>query len=230
VLAEPLQLRLVLQEITTLNTLGVPGAITIATGAPGIAGQSGNGISILASNGFSAATNSNGGNIVITAGNGAFTSGVNGSITLSATGSAGGGGANIVAAFGTNASATFKVKSGATDKLTLDTSGNLTATGDVSAYSDARLKTNVEVIDGALGKVLAVRGVTFNKTDDEKNERHTGVIAQELQKVLPEAVREDKDGMLTVAYGNTVGLLIEAIKELNAKVETLSAELAALKG
>jgi hypothetical protein len=214
----------------TLNTLGVPGAITIATGAPGIAGQSGNGISILASNGFSAATNSNGGNIVITAGNGAFTSGVNGSITLSATGSAGGGGANIVAAFGTNASATFKVKSGATDKLTLDTSGNLTATGDVSAYSDARLKTNVEVIDGALGKVLAVRGVTFNKTDDEKNERHTGVIAQELQKVLPEAVREDKDGMLTVAYGNTVGLLIEAIKELNAKVETLSAELAALKG
>lgn len=114
-------------------------------------------------------------------------------------------------------------------------SGGLIVTGDVTAFSDIRVKTNIEVIPDALSKVLQLRGVTFNRTDtDDAERRHTGVIAQEVEAVLPEAVTTesgtDPNGevsdMKTVAYGNMMGLMIEAIKELNAKVEALQAKLA----
>ena len=100
-------------------------------------------------------------------------------------------------------------------------SGHLTASGDITAFSDARLKTNVAVIDDALSKVQAINGVTFNRTDINVGRKQTGLIAQELQKVLPEAVVENDDGILTVAYGNVVGLLVQAIKELQSEVEVL---------
>ena len=96
-------------------------------------------------------------------------------------------------------------------------SGSFTATGNITAYSDLRLKSNIEVIGGALDKVKGLRGVNF----DMNGERSTGVIAQELELVLPEAVRDNEDGMKSVAYGNVVGLLIEAIKELSVKVKEL---------
>ena len=95
--------------------------------------------------------------------------------------------------------------------------GDFTASGNVTAYSDERLKSSVETIPDALSKVLNVRGVTF----DMNAERGTGVIAQELEKVLPEAVFDNEDGMKSVAYGNVVGLLIEAIKEQQTQIETL---------
>ena len=88
--------------------------------------------------------------------------------------------------------------------------GSFTATGDITAYSDDSLKTNVQVIDGALGKVEAIRGVTFERIED--GSVSTGVIAQELKAVLPEAVHTDADGVHSVAYGNITGVLIEAIK------------------
>lgn len=112
--------------------------------------------------------------------------------------------------------------------LQWDQSGNFTATANVTAYSDERLKKNIERIPNALDKVMQLDGVTFDRLDN--GERGTGVVAQQLQKVLPEAVLADKDGMLSVAYGNTVGLLIEAMKEQQAQIETLRAEIAALKG
>ena len=96
-------------------------------------------------------------------------------------------------------------------------SGNFTATGNVTAYSDERLKSHIQTIPHALDKVLSVRGVTFDMND----ERATGVIAQELEKVLPEAVFDNTDGFKSVAYGNVVGLLIEAIKEQQTQIETL---------
>jgi|TARA_R110000744_G_scaffold335953_1_gene441283 hypothetical protein len=96
-------------------------------------------------------------------------------------------------------------------------SGSFTATGNITAYSDERLKSSVETIPDALSKVLNVRGVTF----DMNAERSTGVIAQELEKVLPEAVFNNADGFKSVAYGNVVGLLIEAIKEQQVQIETL---------
>jgi len=111
-----------------------------------------------------------------------------------------------------------------TDTFTgvLSITGSLVATGNITAYSDEQLKTDVEVIDSALDKVSEVRGVTY--TDKETGEKRTGVIAQELQKVLPEAVVEDEGGVLSVAYGNVVGLLIESIKELCEEVKTLKGD------
>ena len=97
--------------------------------------------------------------------------------------------------------------------------GTFTATGDICAYSDASLKTNVQTIEGAMGKVDAIRGVTFDRLADGSTS--TGVIAQELESVLPEAVQTDENGVKMVAYGNVTGLLIEALKELKAEVESL---------
>ena len=105
----------------------------------------------------------------------------------------------------------------------LDVAGTIRATGDVIAYSDARVKENVETIHNALEKVKGMRGVNYNKIGDDK--RSVGVIAQELLEVLPEAVHQDDQGMYSVAYGNIVGVLIESIKELEAKVEQLENKL-----
>jgi hypothetical protein len=101
-------------------------------------------------------------------------------------------------------------------------SNNIVALGNVTAYSDITLKDNIETIPNALNKVTQVRGVTYTRRDlADKQTRYTGVIAQEIESVLPEAVMTDGDGIKSVAYGNVIGLLIESIKELNAKIEQL---------
>jgi hypothetical protein len=102
--------------------------------------------------------------------------------------------------------------------------GNLIMVGNVTAYSDIRIKTNITKITGALDKVDQLNGYTFDRTDVNLP-RQTGVIAQEVLKVLPEAVMGTEETKYSVAYGNMVGLLIEAIKELRAEV----AELKGLK-
>tara|TARA_B110000977_G_scaffold199432_1_gene286809 strand:- start:9584 stop:11203 length:1620 start_codon:yes stop_codon:yes gene_type:complete len=98
--------------------------------------------------------------------------------------------------------------------------GNFTASGNITAYSDERLKTNIETIPNALEKVNLLRGVTFNKD----GERGLGVIAQEVEKILPEVVIEGEE-YKSVAYGNIVGVLIEAIKELTKEVEDLKRQI-----
>ena len=118
-------------------------------------------------------------------------------------------------------------------KHTWDFAGNYTAVGSITAYSDIRVKTNIEVIPKALDKVCQLSGYTFDRTDFVPDAetgvmpetRQTGVIAQEVLKVLPEAVSEMDDGKLTVAYGNMVGLLIESIKELKTEIEELKAQI-----
>ena len=109
-----------------------------------------------------------------------------------------------------------------TDQFTLTTAGNVSVTGNVTAYgssSDARLKDNVKNIDDALNKVSKLNGVTFNyKGDDNQS---TGLIAQDLLEVLPEVVYETEDEYYAVRYGNVVGLLVEAIKELKNEIEEL---------
>ena len=104
------------------------------------------------------------------------------------------------------------------DKVTFS-SGGITATGDITAFSDDSLKTNVQVIDNAVSKVEQLRGVTFERI--ENGTTSTGVIAQELKKVLPEAVHTNEQGLHSVAYGNVVGLLIEAIKEQQKQIDKL---------
>ena len=97
---------------------------------------------------------------------------------------------------------------------------------DVTAFSDARLKENVETIENALDKVCAMRGVTFNRIDNKDGGRQMGVIAQEVQDIVPEVVKinDDEDNTLSVSYGNMVGVLIEAIKELKQEINELKGE------
>ena len=106
--------------------------------------------------------------------------------------------------------------------------GSLTATGNVTAYSDARLKTNVKTIDNALDIVDQLRGVSFDWKESGKHS--IGVIAQEVEEVLPEIVidavttnpeTKEETTVKTVDYGKMVGVLINAIKELKAEVEEL---------
>lgn len=103
----------------------------------------------------------------------------------------------------------------------ISVSGSITATGDITAYSDARLKTDIQTITGALDRVRKLRGVTFSRRDTDN--RGVGLIAQELALIVPEAVMTHEDGLLSVAYGNLVGVLIEAVKDLADKVERLEA-------
>lgn len=116
-----------------------------------------------------------------------------------------------------------------TYRFAIDPEGNFVARGNVTAYSDIRLKTDIQVIPQALAKVQQLRGVTYERIDS--GERQTGVIAQEVQAVLPEAVinMNDDNKTLSVAYGNMVGLLIEAIKELNHKVDRQAREISELR-
>lgn len=128
-------------------------------------------------------------------------------------------GSSMRCSLGANSSYPFLLsKSIGTQILYADNSGNFTATGNITAYSDARLKENVKTIMDAVGIVRSLRGVRYDRIDT--GEAGIGVIAQETQKIVPEVVK-DVDGTLTVAYGNLVGVLIEAIKELSDRVRKL---------
>jgi len=106
------------------------------------------------------------------------------------------------------------------------TAGRIDALNDVVAFStsDARMKKNVANISNALEKVLSLNGVTFT-WDETMKEHHgyegrdTGVIAQDVEKVLPEVVQVRENGYMAVKYEKMIGLLVEAIKEMNEKLE-----------
>ena len=97
-------------------------------------------------------------------------------------------------------------------------STNVLVVGTVNSTSDIRHKSNIETLTGALEKVNAMRGVSF----DLRNQRQVGLIAQELLEIVPEVVDTSNEEMYTVSYGNMVGVLVEAIKELSAKVDALT--------
>jgi len=98
---------------------------------------------------------------------------------------------------------------------------------NITAYSDIRVKTDIKNIPNALDKVCRLNGYTFTRTDGKhKGLRQTGVVAQEVQKELPEAVVTDpENGHLSVAYGNMVGLLIESIKEQQVQIDEQNARI-----
>jgi hypothetical protein len=113
--------------------------------------------------------------------------------------------------------------------------GGIYSTGNVVAYSDVRKKREIVTVDNALATVNKLRGVFYKRieTNDEKvdpNKRQIGVIAQEVNEVLPEAVTYAKDvDEYGVQYGNMAGLFIEAIKELTAKIEKQDAKIKELE-
>jgi hypothetical protein len=111
--------------------------------------------------------------------------------------------------------------------MSLDSSGNLMVTGDITAFStsDQRLKDNITPIPNALNKVLSISGNTFEWNEKSGKEgTEAGVIAQEILEVLPEAVTTRDNGYLAVHYEKLVPLLIEAIKELKEEINQLKGE------
>ena len=122
-----------------------------------------------------------------------------------------------------NGNIDYYFKANNLDNLIIDSYGNGIFRGNVTAYSDERLKDNIVTIPNALEKVLALRGVEF----DKDGTHNIGVIAQEVREIIPEVVLEGTDEMktLSVAYGNLVGLLIEAIKEQQIQIDELKAKV-----
>ena len=137
------------------------------------------------------------------------------------TGSRGFAGAN-----GFNGSRGFTGSAGPGADQALNTNSNVQfasvlATGNITAFSDKRLKENITQITEAVNKVKDLRGVYYNRTDIDNSVRYVGVIAQEILEVLPEVVQKSNGDYYSVAYGNIVALLIEAMKELVERVESL---------
>jgi hypothetical protein len=117
---------------------------------------------------------------------------------------------------------------------------NLTVTENVTAHgftstSDARFKDHITSLSGALDKVMALRGVTYDWKQKEFPERrfdsakHVGFIAQEMETVLPELVSKDKDGYRSVNYMGAIPVLVEAIKEQQKAITAQQKEIDALK-
>lgn len=117
----------------------------------------------------------------------------------------------------------------------LHINGRMRSTG-INETSDSRLKTNVEPIEEALDKVEAINGVTYNwKTEeypqfDLEEGKQYGLIAQELEQVIPELVETDNEGWKSIEYSHLVPVLIEAIKELKETIDNLQATVSAMEG
>ena len=108
---------------------------------------------------------------------------------------------------------------------------------NITAYSDRAVKTNLEVIPDALAKLHQINGYTYDRTDYEADPdtgempetRQAGVVAQEVEKILPEVV-SGEEGNKAVAYGNMVALLVEALKEADNKIQALEIRLQGIEG
>jgi hypothetical protein len=145
--------------------------------------------------------------------------------------------ANQALIFDTNATERVRITSAGdvgigvvSPTVKLDVAGSILASGNVTAYSDIRVKDNVESIEGAIGKLNQIRGVTYTRTDlDDKQRRFAGVIAQEIEQVLPEAVF-DNGKVKAVDYNATIALLIEAVKEQQGQINELKLTIEQLKG
>jgi hypothetical protein len=118
--------------------------------------------------------------------------------------------------------------------MKIDSSGNISASadivaeGDVVAYytSDIRLKDNLQIIEGSLDKIGEINGYEFDWNEKapgwaQERGHDVGVIAQEVEKVLPEVVQKRKSGYLGVDYKRIIPLLIESVKELKQEIEDL---------
>lgn len=149
------------------------------------------------------------------------------------------GGAQIVSGSG---GGTFQVYPGNTQAHIMDfynyqgtamgqlfNNGDLWIAGALTQNSDMRLKENVVTIDHALDRVLALNGVYFTWRADNSGERQIGVIAQDVEEVLPELVSTNPSGLKAVQYSNLTAVLIEAVKEQQTEIEALQAQNAALE-
>lgn len=148
-------------------------------------------------------------------------------LTIGSTGKSVDGSANVswtLAEIGAAAAShthAYLPTSGGTLSGNLSVTGTITATGNITAFSDARLKDNITKIPDALNKLNQLKGVTYTRKDLASDTQYAGLIAQDVQKVLPEAVLVTEDDIIAVDYNGVIGLLVEAIKELESKVAKL---------
>jgi hypothetical protein len=156
----------------------------------------------------------------------------NGSVFVSGSGGGGGSGSNQWASSSSNV---FIIGSnvgiGLSNPLyALQVQGDIYASQDVIVNSDSNIKDNLEVISSALSKMNTINGYTFTRKDLDSNKRYTGVLAQDIQRILPEAVYKDEDtGRLSVAYGNLAGLFVQGFKELMGHIEDIKERLSVLE-
>jgi hypothetical protein len=114
--------------------------------------------------------------------------------------------------------------------------GDVYVSGNITAFSDVRFKQALEIIHSPLEKINQLNGYTYEFVDNalisqktKVSKRYTGIVAQEIQDVLPEVVHQDQDGHLSVAYGNMAGLFVESIKELSKQNTLLKLQLEKLE-
>ena len=123
------------------------------------------------------------------------------------------------------------------DGLKITSSGALSNSGQITApsfnaTSDRRLKRDIKPLENSLNKITQLEGVEFIRTDDKKQEKQIGFIAQEVEKIVPEVVStdySDSNEYKSIAYSNVTALLVEAIKELRQEVKDLKEEIQELK-
>ncbi|OAN61889.1 hypothetical protein A8B79_05565 [Balneola sp. EhC07] len=108
--------------------------------------------------------------------------------------------------------------------------GNINISGTLNQSSDERLKKDIRTLDNALEKTMEMRGVSYTwKTDVSNEDPQIGVIAQEVEKIYPEFVRTDENGMKSVNYAQMTAVLIEAVKALNLELQELKNDNATLQ-
>jgi hypothetical protein len=230
-------------------------ALTIGTGLSG-ASYNGSSAVTIANTGVLSITSNTGlssnvsatGNVTITntgvtsnvAGTGISVSGATGAVTITNTGVTSAVAGTGVSVSGATGAVTISIGQAVATSSSptfagLTINGAITATGDITAYysSDKRFKSNIQLIPNALEKVSKLNGVTWTWNEDvnevTKSTPNTGLIAQEVQEVLPEVVMEREDGHLGLDYSKMVGLLVEAIKEQQTQIHSLTLEIEKLK-
>ena len=92
--------------------------------------------------------------------------------------------------------------------------------GNITSYSDERIKTNIQPIEGCLEKIKNISGYKYNRTDLETNETHIGLIAQEVEELFPELITETNN-IKGINYQGFIAILLNCIKELNEKIKSL---------
>jgi len=200
----------------------------------------GTGLSGTSYNGSTAVTIANSGVLSNIAGSGISVSGGTGNVTITNTGVTSAVAGTGVSVSGATGAVTISIGQSVATSATptfagLTINGAITATGDITAYytSDKRHKNNIQIIPNALEKVSKLNGVTWEWNDDvnevTKSTPKTGLIAQDVQSVLPEVVKEREDGFLSLDYSKMMGLMVEAIKEQQTQIHKLNLEIEVLK-
>ena len=125
----------------------------------------------------------------------------------------------------------ISINSGNDYDARIENTGNLalTVSNTISNTSDRRIKENFNVISSPLDKVGIITGYTFNYTNTEEKTPSAGLIAQDVEKILPDLVSENDEEIKSLNYNGITALLVEAVKELKAKNTALEARIAALE-